>query len=148
MVFQSLGENRLLSPQYSGKKKITPFCSSCGRQVDENTVFCPACGNRLVQASPSTMPSPPPFVPPVGAATQPSFGDADRRAVAKLKIYAILLLVAVIASFPLTFGYFVLFPLRRTTTSATISNVFLTVTLISIVLGAIQLLGITQLRSA
>ena len=47
-----------------------PFCPKCGKQVEENALFCPSCGAALTQQPQPTQPiqppqpSVPPYVPP------------------------------------------------------------------------------------
>ncbi|MGI0091101.1 MAG: DUF973 family protein [Nitrososphaerales archaeon] len=140
-----------------------PFCSSCGYRVDENAAYCTSCGNKILTQSPAPppVPGPPSWVPyyPAG----PSFGDADRHALNKLKIYAIIVLAALIVSFASFFRSSSLLPFFRlptniTSTAATpsttpltsqmFSGILLLLVIIFIISLIVEIAAILQLRFA
>lgn len=61
-----------------------PFCRSCGAPMDEESIFCGACGQKVshVSSSPAATPTVVPNPPPAPAAAADSVDSAESTAVA------------------------------------------------------------------
>ena len=73
--------------------------------MDDSVLYCPACGAKLpVQGSSVPLP-PPPNTQYYGASLPPVFGDADRKALHNVRIFAIIMLVSLGLGFVISFLY-------------------------------------------
>ncbi|MDG6997307.1 MAG: DUF973 family protein [Nitrososphaerota archaeon] len=81
------------------------FCTNCGRQLEDSALFCPSCGTRATgQGVQATAPPPQPGTPYQMPSVSPTFGEADRYALSKLYLAAIVMLVGLIAGYALDFA--------------------------------------------
>ena len=81
------------------------FCTNCGRQLEDSALFCPSCGTRTTaQTAQATAPPPQPAAPYPMLGVPPTFGEADRYALSKLYLAAIVMLIGLIAGYALDFG--------------------------------------------
>jgi hypothetical protein len=124
--------------------------------VDDTVLYCPACGTKLPAQGTSSVPlPPPPNTPYYGANLPPVFGDADKKALHYVRIFAIIFLISLIASFAVSFLYnpFAYFLITNPATAASTrptfsfpSN-FITFVAIAAFIGLIvELITFLQLR--
>ncbi|MDG6907905.1 MAG: zinc-ribbon domain-containing protein [Nitrososphaerota archaeon] len=77
-------------------------CTNCGRQLEDTDLFCPSCGTRTGARAAAP---PPPGSPYRMPSVSPTFGEADRYALGKLYLGAIVMLIGIIAGYALDFGF-------------------------------------------
>lgn len=137
------------------------FCSSCGHQLEEGIVYCPACGKRV---SGETLQSHgAPTLSSIPPAYQ-TYDDGDTRALNKLRLLAIIFLIGTVTGLVLTFAFafggiysipFNISQLDSTSTGAQavvapnfFSNLFTTLAATSLIGVVIEFVALYQLRSA
>jgi hypothetical protein len=136
------------------------YCQACGHSVDEDVLYCPACGKKLPDKTMTQggipLPPPPPYY---GAPSNapPVFGEADTKALHKLTIFAVIILVSLVAGFAFSFlfnpfGYVLLTnpaAVRSTPPSISLISNFLTyIEIGSLVALVVEIFTFLQLRSA
>lgn len=137
------------------------FCSSCGHQLEEGVVYCPSCGSRVLTEAPQL--GGPTNLPPIPP-KYPIYNDADKHALDKLKLFAIIFLIGALGGIVFTFvfvlGGIYSIPLNisqlnstSTGTQAIIapnffSNLFYTIIATSLIGVIIEFVALLQLRSA
>ena len=124
-----------------------PFCGACGTQVNPGAAYCPSCGAKIGTATGQ----------PAGAPAVPAYGtaqfEADTKALRKLNIFAIILLVGsavgiitTAASFAL--GLYSSFKVAPTGSTLPSMSTFLVVFAISAVGVTVSIVALLELRSA
>lgn len=132
-------------------------CSNCGQPVEDTDLFCQSCGSRTpTQLAPGIAPPPQPGAHVQMPSFPPAFGEADRIALRKLYLGAIVMLIGLIATYTLEFGsiFFLMFSLfgESSVSSANplqllTSSGYLTFTMIGITIGgATEFVYLLQLR--
>lgn len=124
-------------------------CTNCGRQLEDTDLFCPSCGTRTgAQAAAPPPPGSPYRMPSVS----PTFGEADRYALGKLYLGAIVMLIGIIAGYALdfAFGLFLAYSLTAPSTNpfeVLLSSGFLILVSIAAAIGiATELIYLAELR--
>jgi len=157
-----INRNILLSRHIltKGVVKILRFCPACGHSVDDNVLYCPACGKKLSDQNliqGSVPPPPPPNSPYYTPNVSSTFGDADKKALRKLTIFAVLILVSLVVGFAISFlnnPFSYLFIINYATAGATTptftlsSNFLIFVGIAGLVGLVVEIVTFLQLRSA
>lgn len=141
------------------------FCAYCGREIDPSASYCIFCGRAVSgqQQQGNVSPPPPPNPPYFPSVVQPAeFGDADRYALNKLNLLAIVLLIGLVTSSTIGIGFDIVFfssvfrTAGTTTTGTTVNpfasvnfiNLFLYLILLSLVGVGTELYSFVQMRFA
>jgi hypothetical protein len=122
-----------------------PFCSACGAQVNPGSAYCPSCGSKIVTAT--GQPAGTPVVPTYSAA----HFEADTKALRKLNVFAIILLVGGAVGIITTVASFVfgLYSFRVAPAGTTsMSSFFAVYGVTTGVGGIIGIVALLELRSA
>lgn len=132
------------------------FCTNCGQQLDDSSAYCPSCGVSTAQGI-ALRPPPPPNLPGVMAAG--SFGDADKYALDRMNLLAVVMLFALVLEYAFGIAFEWLFfssLFRAQVTSTTPANpftlfgstTFLLIAALSALGVSIEIFSLVQMRLA